>query len=812
MLRNKFVGIKTKLILAIVIILTLTTAFNLYFTYITFKTDKEAYIFEAAQRASQTAVEKITIKIEKIIEDVNDLQKLTTSMSDESIKAVFVLNNKILKKLYLDENTAINNEEIINNVNQVLARSIEGLFTVKIDNLVLIILNDKSNKIVKVALVDLNHDLDYFRKDPIFKYNIKIDTASDISDKSLNLNSISKDFVGTKASDNHLISRSINENYKIDVIAFINLDKAYSVIEYILIKNIAFSLIILGICLFITVLFSNKITKPIFQIIDKTRAIANGQYDTQLEVKTNDELKSLGKSVSSMSTKIRELLSDKEKIIKELEVANKKLDDYSKNLEIKVAERTAELSQANTFIKTMINSLDQGLFVFDNKNKIADIYTKACNDIFEKELSSKQVSEVLSLNEKEEVNFIKWSELIFANKIPFDSAKALGPKKYIKGSIEEDDFKHIELNYYPIYNDDETLKNVVAVATDKTTEILAQESFKQKDDFVSMILKIIKNKTSFINLVNESKNLIEELINFDNNEKIIDKAMIVFHTLFGGLASFNIYDLSKLARKNEDFIKSISEIDNESALKIKEIAREYLLNLESFFEETLSQIRSGDNIIEIEKEDLDTLKADLTKISTEAKKSFENIFEKTRIKFFFEGYKNLIETLSLKTDKPMHELQINDRGIRIDNNKYNELFSTLIHLFRNCMDHGIENSSKRNELGKDSFGLIKVDANEINGKIKIVISDDGAGINTEKVKKKLIEILGEDKVKNMSEKEINMAIFLPSLSTADELTELSGRGVGMSAIKEAIDKLGGELDLITNKDQGSQFVFLLPTF
>lgn len=810
MLRNKFVGIKTKLILAIVIILTLTTAFNLYFTYITFKTDKEAYIFEAAQRASQTAVEKITLKIEKIIENVNDLQKLTTSMSEESIKAVFVLNNKILKKLYLDENTVINNEEVINSVNQVLARNIEGLFTVKINNFVLIILNDKSNKIVKVALVDFNHDLDYFKKDPIFKYNIKIDTASEISDQSLNLNSIAKDFVGTKASENHLISRSINENYKIDVIAFIDLDKAYSVIEYILIKNIAFSLIILGLCLFITVLFSNKITKPIFQIIDKTRAIANGQYDTQLEVKTNDELKSLGKSVSSMSTKIRELLSDKEKIIKELEVANKKLDDYSKSLEVKVAERTAELSEANTFIKTIINSLDQGLFVFDNNNRIADIYTKACTDIFEQELSSKQVPEVLSLDGKDEVNFTKWSELIFANKIPFDSAKALGPKKYIKGSIEEDDFKHIELNYYPIYNDNDTLKNVVAVATDKTNEILAQESFKQKDDFVSMILKIIKNKTSFVNLITESKNLIEELINFDNNEKIIDKAMIVFHTLFGGLASFNIYELSKLARKNEDFVKSISKIDNDSSLKIKEIAQDYLVKLETFFQDTLSQIRSGENIVEIEKEDLDALKADLAKISTEAKKSFENIFEKTRIKTFFEGYKNLIETLSIKTDKPMHELQINDSCIRIDNNKYNEFFSTLIHLFRNCMDHGIENSSKRNELGKDSSGLIKIDAKEIGGKIEIVVSDDGAGINTEKVKKKLIEILGEDKVKNMSEKDINMAIFLPSLSTADELTELSGRGVGMSAIKEAIDKMGGELDLITSKDLGSQFVFLLP--
>lgn len=811
MFSKGFVGIKTKLILAIVIILSLTTAFNLYFTYITFKTDKEAYIFEAAQRSRQTAIEKLTLRIEHIIKITNETQKTVQTIEDNSIKGIFWLNNKILKKLYLDEDTQIQNELIIKEVNDLLKLGREGLSATKINNLHLLLLNDIKNNVVKVSLVDLSHDLSYFSNDPVFKYYIKIGQMISNDNEKTSFENLEKNFSGTKIFEDNLISKSENKNFNLTIISYINTKKAYSVIEYILIKNIAFSLIILGLCLFITVLFSNKLTKPIFQIIEKTKAIANGNYETTLMVETNDELRSLGKSVSTMSSKIMQLLSDKEVIIKELEVANKKLDDYSKNLEVKVAERTKELSEANTFIKTMINSLDQGLFVFNKESQIADIYTKACVNLFDQELKSKKVPEVLNLDEKEAVNFTKWSELIFANKIPFESAKVLGPKKYTKGNVEEeDDFKHIEINYYPIFDTEENLKNVVAVATDKTNEILAQESFKKKDDFVTMLLKIVKNKASFISLIEESKNLIHELINFEEQDKIINKAMIVFHTLFGGLASYNIYDLSKLARKNEDYIKSITTIDSESEQKIKQLAGQYLESLNEFFNDTISKIKSGDNIIEIEKEDLEQLRLELENISKDASNVYKNIFEKSRVKSFFDSYKTLVSTLSEKTEKPMQDLVIEDNGIRIDKTAYNEFFSTLIHLFRNCMDHGIEKLQKREELGKNASGKISVTANDMNNYIQIKITDDGAGINTSKVKQKLCEILGEEKANMMSEEEINMAIFLPSLSTADKLTELSGRGVGMSAIKDAIDKIGGSIELKTSVNVGTDFIFNLP--
>ena len=157
----------------------------------------------------------------------------------------------------------------------------------------------------------------------------------------------------------------------------------------------------------------------------------------------------------------------------------------------------------------------------------------------------------------------------------------------------------------------------------------------------------------------------------------------------------------------------------------------------------------------------------------------------------------------------MTPLFVNGGDIRINTDKIKEFSSSLVHLFRNCMDHGIEMPDKRAESGKEEEGTINITAHLTDDqRLQLVIQDDGGGINVTKIR----EILTEKEVDHseLSDKQAMMYIFKPDFSTAEQLTELSGRGVGMSAVYQAVKNLNGKIDLESEAGKGSKFIFELP--
>ncbi|EQC45704.1 ATP-binding protein [Bacteriovorax sp. Seq25_V] len=800
-------SIKTKLILAITAVVALTTAFNLYYTYKTFKADKESYIFESAQRTSSLALEKISLFLNPIVEG---LQKKNISQlnENENIKSIFEFSEEKLKTLSNTSNYKYETKALSNQMQFLLKGKEDGIYFDKFNTD--FIVGIKKDNFSRFAIINLDDITRNFSVDNIFQYKITIAKfilldSNEISTTGFDLTTNQAKFIGE-----YLAANSFNPKFKISVLSFISKEKSFSVIRQIIFKNILFAVIILGFCLILAVFFANTLTNPIIQIINKTKQIAAGNYNGDLQVKTNDELKSLGISINSMSQKIRDLLQDKEQMILALEKANIQLEDYNKNLENKVNERTKELREANEFINTVVNSLNQGIFVFNKENKIEEMSNKACTEIFNTEAKHQNVPTLLKLNTTETTNFTKWSEILFQNKLPFNSAKALGPKNFKEHEPGHPEFKYVELEYIPMNNQEGQLNNVLVVATDKTNEINAQEAFKEKDLYVSMLIKIVKNKQAFLDLYEEALSMLEDLRYSLGHNNLENKAMIVFHTLNGGFASYSAQELVNAARETETKIKSFEHEKENFNLFVENEISSYLELMTKFKEDLLSKISSGKDVVEVSKEDLHDLEHELHKISTPALEAFDKYIKKKKISSLFESYASLVENLSLKLNKPMAPLQIDDNGIRITPETYKDFFSSLVHLFRNCMDHGIEDADQRAAHGKSTEGLIKVSANVDDSKIQLKIQDDGAGINISKLREKLIQVNGEQEVAAMSDEEISMAIFLPNMSTRDTVTEISGRGIGMSAVKESVERIGGQLTLSTQANKGTEFKFELP--
>ncbi len=146
----------------------------------------------------------------------------------------------------------------------------------------------------------------------------------------------------------------------------------------------------------------------------------------------------------------------------------------------------------------------------------------------------------------------------------------------------------------------------------------------------------------------------------------------------------------------------------------------------------------------------------------------------------------------------------------VDKTVIDKIAEPLTHMIRNAVDHGIESPEKREAAGKDPEGTIKLSAKHRSGRILIELIDDGGGINRERVKQKAIDndLISPDA--NLSDEEIDNLIFAPGFSTADKISDISGRGVGMDVVKRSIQALGGRISISSRPGLGSTFTMSLP--
>ncbi len=174
-------------------------------------------------------------------------------------------------------------------------------------------------------------------------------------------------------------------------------------------------------------------------------------------------------------------------------------------------------------------------------------------------------------------------------------------------------------------------------------------------------------------------------------------------------------------------------------------------------------------------------------------------------------FPRMIRDLSKKLDKKM-ELYMTGEDTELDRTVIDEIGDPLMHLLRNAADHGLESNVERIAAGKPSAGSIFLDAYQDGNNVVIEVRDDGAGINVEKVRKKAVEkgTITADQADLMTDKEIIDLLFRPSFSTAEIISDVSGRGVGLDVVKTKIEALGGDIEAKTKLGEGSNFIIRLP--
>ena len=176
-----------------------------------------------------------------------------------------------------------------------------------------------------------------------------------------------------------------------------------------------------------------------------------------------------------------------------------------------------------------------------------------------------------------------------------------------------------------------------------------------------------------------------------------------------------------------------------------------------------------------------------------------------------QKFPRMIRDLQKKLGKKM-ELYMSGEETELDRTVVDEIGDPLMHLLRNAADHGLENAELRQERGKPEVGSIHLDAYQDGNNVIIEVSDDGGGIDIDSVKQKAIErgVVTPDQAGSMSDKDVMELLFLPSFSTAKEVTDVSGRGVGLDVVKSKIESLSGEVSVKSKYGEGSTWSIRLP--
>jgi two-component system chemotaxis sensor kinase CheA len=181
------------------------------------------------------------------------------------------------------------------------------------------------------------------------------------------------------------------------------------------------------------------------------------------------------------------------------------------------------------------------------------------------------------------------------------------------------------------------------------------------------------------------------------------------------------------------------------------------------------------------------------------------------LSFIFGQIQRQVKDLSRDLKKKI-SLQIEGDTIEVDKNFIEKIKDPILHMIRNACDHGIESLEERIKNKKNEIGIIKIDVKEENEHILISISDDGKGLDYDKIRKSALEkaILTKEELEHWNEEKLAGLIFYSGLSTADHVTSLSGRGIGMDIVHKNIKELGGSITVKSQTGKGTHFSLKIP--
>lgn len=528
---------------------------------------------------------------------------------------------------------------------------------------------------------------------------------------------------------------------------------------------------------------SQRITSPLTTLTGAARKISEGKRDIRVNIQSGDELEILGSSFN-------EMLGD-------LENSYRELEDLNAGLEEKVAARTAQLASRNRDMRIVFDNVEQGFITVNRDGVMADERSAVVSTWFGASSPGDTFAEYMSrVNDDIALNFeIGWGSLV-GGFLPVELCMEQMPKRGTVGG------RHFEFAYIMVGDGEpEDFESVLIIITDITEQLAREQAESEQQEILELFARVSKDRGGFLSFYKEMNRLIDDTC---KRAEEMDLAHLkrALHTIKGNAGVYGLAVVAKICHRLEDGI-----LENNRAPSPEELSA--LRTRWTELQKTVSMLIGGDqgDVIEITEDDYRSLlsavwrgtpKEELARAVVNLKlepigRAFDRIGD--------QAYKT---AEALGREGFCFKYEAGD--VRLDAEHWAGFWSDFVHVMRNAIDHGLETPHERKTTGKTEPPILTMSARYAGDKFVLECRDNGRGIDWSRVAAKA-DALG---LAYKTQEELKMLLFADEFSTREEVSEFSGRGVGLAATRSATLDREGQIEIESVWGQGSTFRFTFP--
>lgn len=522
---------------------------------------------------------------------------------------------------------------------------------------------------------------------------------------------------------------------------------------------------------------SGRISRPVAALATVAEQVRTTRdYTLRAEKLSDDELGVLTLSFNDMLAGIAK--------------RDAELEHHRQHLEGEVKKRTADLDARNDQMRLVLDNVVQGFATIDLHGRLASERSLAFDRWFDRPAAERSFVDLVRAKDPKAAAWLDVAlDGLRANDLPYEALLDQLPATLRRGP------QTFAAEYRAIVRG-EQVDSVLVMLTDVTERLERERAEQQQREMVIVFERLSKDRGPFLEFVEEVGHIVGRVTAKALGPTELFRAL---HTLKGSAGLYQLSSLSSLAHHLETQLQESSQAPDDEELATLAGEHERLRSMVDGF------LGKRDGLLDVPRDDLESLKARigrgeprelilawLREWSWEpASKRLEQVGEQAR-------------ALARRLGKGEIQLVTEAGQLRLPPERLRAFWSAFSHVVRNAVDHGLEAPAARAAAGKPASGLVRLLAARTGDEVVVELADDGAGIDWERVRAKA-QALG---VACDTQQALERAIFHDGLSTRDAVSEVSGRGVGLAAVREIALELGGRVEVHSEQGKGTSFRFV----